>query len=337
MSRLYRVLIRVYPRPFRRRFGEAMVAAFEDELEEALGGGKRGATLATMWRALVDSVGTAIEIRWAAWRGLPGAPLSRREVTSPGRPSRDLGTAPGASDGGRGPHNPERVPAPRVRVGFLDALLMDLGFALRSLRRTPGFTAVALLTLAVGIGSTTAVFSVVDTAMGRALPYADADRLVLGRATFGGNVNPWVSFPDYMDYRDEAASLESLATIGSGSELFTVTGSDEPEEVRAVYVSDNLFRTLGVNLRLGGSFTIGEIPESGEGQVVISHGFWQRRFGGDPDVLGQALVMGGNPQTIMGVTPAGFRFVYDADVWIPPWPGCRTGTGRPLACVTSTV
>ena len=100
--------------------------------------------------------------------------------------------------------------------GFSD-LGQDIRYAFRTLRRTPGFTVVAFLTLALSIGATTAMFTVMHAAMGRALPYHDPGGLVMGRATFGGNVNPWASFPDYMDYRDQAESLASLATIGGAT------------------------------------------------------------------------------------------------------------------------
>jgi putative ABC transport system permease protein len=205
---------------------------------------------------------------------------------------------------------------------------LDIRFALRALRRTPGFTLAALLTLALGIGATTAMFSVLDVALRRALPFPDADELVLGRATFDGNVNPWVAFPDYMDFRDQARSLESLATIGGGSSLVTVTGADEPEQARFTFVTRNLFETLGVGPVLGSTFSIEELPEGGGGEVVISHGFWQRWFGGSPDVLGRSLIVGGDPVTVMGVMPAGFRFLYDTDLWLPPWPGNSNPVNR---------
>jgi putative ABC transport system permease protein len=205
--------------------------------------------------------------------------------------------------------------------GWFSNLGPDVRFAFRTLRRTPGFTLVALLTLALGIGATTAMFSVMNTAMGRALPFPDPDRLVLGRATFDGNVNPWVSFPDYQDYRDRAASLQSLATTGGGASLVTVTGADEPEQARATWVTANLFATLGVPPALGRTFTIEELPAEGTGEVVISHSFWQTWFGGSQNVLGRALIVEGGPLTVTGVMPPGFRFLFDTDLWVPPWPG----------------
>ena len=204
--------------------------------------------------------------------------------------------------------------------GFSD-LRRDLRYGTRALIKTPGFTLVALATLALGIGATTAMFSVLNTALRRSLPFPQAERLVMGRATFSGNVNPWVSFPDYMDYRDQSASLESLATISGGAGLATVTGTGEPEQARITFVTNNLFSTLGVAFHLGGPPTIDELPEAGGGEVVISYGFWQRWFGGSPDVLGRTLVVDGGPLTVVGVAPAGFRFLYDVDLWVPPWPG----------------
>jgi len=198
---------------------------------------------------------------------------------------------------------------------------LDLRFALRTLRRSPGFTVVALLTLALGIGGTTAMFSVLDSAMLQSLPFPEADRLVMGRATFDGNVNPWVAFPDYQDYRDQTETIQSLATIAPFSSLVTITGAEEPEEARLNYVTPNLFATLGIRPILGRTFTIRELPSEGTGQVVISHAFWQRWFGGDPEVVGRTLIAGGGPLTVMGVMPPGFRFLSDADLWLPPWPG----------------
>ncbi|KPJ87658.1 MAG: hypothetical protein AMS18_14330, partial [Gemmatimonas sp. SG8_17] len=200
-------------------------------------------------------------------------------------------------------------------------LRLDLRYGIRALRRTPGFTLVALLTLALGIGATTAMFSVLDTALRRALPFPEADRLVLGRATFSGNVNPWVSFPDYMDYRDQSEALESLATIGGRAGLVTITGKAEPEQARITFATSNLFTTLGVPPFLGRESILDELPESGGGEVVISHGFWQRWFGSSPDALGRSLSVDGDPMTVVGVMPAGFRFLFDSDLWVPPWPG----------------
>ena len=112
--------------------------------------------------------------------------------------------------------------------GAFPNLRLDVRYAVRTLRRTPGFTLVALVTLALGIGAATAMFSVLDTALRQSLPFPEAERLVLGRPTFNGQVGSWVSLPDYLDYRDKSTTMESLATIGGGSGLVTITGEGEP-------------------------------------------------------------------------------------------------------------
>ena len=280
-GRLVKLLLRIFPPEFRERFGEDIADHFRSGSFDAKAQGGLPGVFRFWAKATIDVLGSAA--------------AERRE---------------------------ERQMEKEIRGGNgLSDLTLDARYAIRGLLRTPGFTVVALLTLALGIGATTAMFSVANAAMGRALPFPDAEELVLGRATFSGNVNPWVSFPDYMDYRDRAESIKSLATIGGGAGLFTITGADEPEQASVTFVTANLFETLGVNPILGTTFTIDELPGGGTGQVVISHGFWQRWFGGSNDVVGKTLIADGAPMTVMGVMPAGFRFRYDVDLWSPPWPG----------------
>jgi len=281
LSRLGRSLLRILPQEFREQFGDDIADHFSTRTKEIHE--KQGWTgVIRFWfRGIPDVLAVAAAERQEE-------KTMRKEITG-GSVFSDLG--------------------------------QDIRFALRALRRTPGFTAVALLTLALGIGATTAMFSVTNAAMGRALPYPEPDRLVMGRATFGGVVNPWVAFPDYEDYRDQAESLESLATHNGSASLVTVTGADEPQQARMTFATPNLFGTLGVPPVLGSTFSIDELPPEGPGEVVISHGFWQRWYGGDPDVLGKNLIVDGSPVTVMGVLPASFRFLYDTDLWVPPWPG----------------
>jgi len=203
----------------------------------------------------------------------------------------------------------------------MDSIILDIRYAIRSLAKKPGFTLVALITLALGIGATTAMFSILETALARSLPFPEADRLVLGRPTFNGRVGAWVSFPDYLDYRDRSGTMESLATIGGRAGLVTITGEGEPEQANITYATSNLFATLGAVPHLGRYSTLDELPESGGGEVVISYTYWQHRFGGARDVLGRSLTVDGNPFTIVGVLPAGFHFFYDTDLWVPPWAG----------------
>ena len=218
----------------------------------------------------------------------------------------------------------------RETIGEARNRLTDLGrevrYGIRTLHRSLGFTLVAVITLALGIGAATAMYSVLDTALWRSLPFPQAERLILGRATFSGNIGPWVSFPDFLDYRDRSETLESLATIRCGPGLVTVTGEGEPEQASITAATSNLFSTLGVVPHLGRFSILDELPEAGEGEVVISYGFWQSWFGGTSDALGRNLTVGGNPLTVVGVLPAGFHFYFDSDLWVPP----RSGNSDPM-------
>jgi putative ABC transport system permease protein len=281
VSRLGRGLLGVLPRGFRDRYGEEVAEFFARRTHE-------------VWTRQ-GWLGVARFWFWGAIDVIRTAAAERKEERAMLRPS-----------GGR---------------GALTDLTLDIRFAFRALRRSPVFTAVGLATLALGIGASTAMFSVMNATLGRALPFPEPDRLVMGRGTWGGNVNPLATFLDFMDYRDQAESLESLAAIGGGAGLATITGTGEPQQARVTDVTGNLFETLRVAPMLGGTFTIEEQPEAGGGQVVISHGFWERWFGGDPDVVGRSVSVDGDLLMVMGVMPAGFRILYDVDLWTPPWPG----------------
>jgi putative ABC transport system permease protein len=281
MARVGRVFLRVLPEDFRERFGDDIAHHFR-------AGSREARASEGLWGAVRFWIKSTFDVARVA----AAERMEKRAMRS------DEEVGSGLSDLG-----------------------MDVRYAFRGLRRTPGFTLVALLTLALGIGATTAMFSVADAAMGRALPYPDAERLVFGRATFDGRVNPFVAFPDYMDFRDRAESLDDLAAIAGWDNLLTITGGDEPEQARVTSTTPNLFETLGVPPAQGRTFTIDELPGEGAGQVIISHGFWQRWFGGADDVVGRSLIIDGSPATVMGIMPAGFRFMYDIDLWIPPWPG----------------
>lgn len=208
----------------------------------------------------------------------------------------------------------------------VEGLSSDLRFAFRSLIRTPGFTFVVILTLALGIGATTGVFSALHALLLSPVPYPEPDRLVFGTATFKERTTD-LSAHDHFDYRDQATSFESLAAILHYSLKLTVTGGDRPETVDATFASIDLFRTLGISPVLGRDFTAEEgrpAPAVEEGQpapmpsvAIISHAFWQRRFGGSADVLERPLLLGSRPVAVVGVMPAGFRFLMDVDVWLP--------------------
>jgi putative ABC transport system permease protein len=190
----------------------------------------------------------------------------------------------------------------------------DAAHALRMIVTRPGFSAIVVLTLAVGIGATTAMFGIIQAALLSHLPFEEPDRLVMGRATFDGEVNPWVSGYDYYDYRDQSESFESLAAFMFGGR-FTVLGPTEPERVETAVGTWDLFPTLRVKPAAGRLFTAEEGVKGRAAVVLISYRYWQQRFGGATVAVGSTLVMNGSPYTVVGVLPAGFYFMDDADIW----------------------
>ena len=200
--------------------------------------------------------------------------------------------------------------------------------ALRKLSKSLGFSTAAVLTLAVGIGATVAMFSILEAALLRSLPYPEPGELVLGRATFEGEVNMTCSFPDYVDHKEGSSAFEVMAAVLPPLQRYTLTGKDVPERVGAQWVTADFFDALGVAPAMGRSF----IPEEGEPNssdvVVISHGLWRRWFGGNPQVVGKVLNVAGMQATVIGVMPAGFRFMNDTDLWAPVRVGMFDTEGR---------
>lgn len=195
------------------------------------------------------------------------------------------------------------------------AVLRDWRLALRSLFRQPGFTLTVVGMLGVAIGANTAIFSLINGALLQALPFDEPGRLVVGRATFSGRVNPWVSGYDYYDYREQGRSFETLAAMAGGAQPVTVLVDRQPDRASAMFVSWDLFPTLRVAPVLGRAFAEEDAAAGRDGVVVISHGYWQRRFGGSAGALNRVVTVSGRPATIIGVMPATFRFMYDVDVW----------------------
>jgi predicted permease len=161
------------------------------------------------------------------------------------------------------------------------------------------------------------MFSVLDAALGRDLPFPEPERLVMGRATFGGGVNPFASFPDYLDYRDQNQSFEALGAITGFAMPATVTGVEEPERITLTFATGDLFQSLGVPAHIGRIFSAEESAPGGPPVILLSYGYWQRRFGGSPETVGQTLSLNGIPVTVVGVMPAGFHLLLDVDVWFP--------------------
>jgi predicted permease len=199
----------------------------------------------------------------------------------------------------------------------VDDLVRDLHIAARSFVKQPMFLATVLLTLGLAIGGNVAMFGILEASLFRALPYAEPDRLVLGRVTYGGQPGNTVSGPDYFDVREQTSTLQSLSAFTPFSLEATVTGAGDAERVRSPYGSWDLFLTLGVDPVAGRHFLAEEGEPGAEPVALLSHGYWQRGFGADPSVVGRTVDLDGRPTTVVGVLPEGFRFPIAADVWRP--------------------
>ena len=197
----------------------------------------------------------------------------------------------------------------------LETLLRDCLYASRSLLKAPTYAATAALTLVLGIGASTAIFSVVNTVLLRPLHYADSSRLLRLEEKHQGWESVAFSYATYLDLaRAPLPSIPSVAGYRPFS--FNVTGGGEPEQVDGAFISANLFSTLGVYPELGRPFTADEQREGANHVVILSYGLWQGRFGGAPDVLGKTLRVSDAPYEIVGVMPAGFQFP-DQTSWLP--------------------
>jgi putative ABC transport system permease protein len=197
----------------------------------------------------------------------------------------------------------------------MHTLWQDLRYAVRGLRHRPGFAAVAVTTIALGIGANTAVFSVVNAVLLRSLPYRDPASLMLVReARPDGSLNT-VSFPNFTDWRKQAGIFRSMALFRE--ERFTLAGRAEPERLSGALVSADFFRVLGLEPAAGRQFSADEDQAGRDGVAVISHGLWQTRFGGAGDVIGRVLTVDGSPVTVIGVAAAGLRYPAGVDIWVP--------------------
>ena len=195
-------------------------------------------------------------------------------------------------------------------------MMADLRYALRALARAPGFTLAVVLTLALGIGANSAVFSVVDSVLLRPLPYSEPGRLVNIYGRYPDFGRTATSLPDFQDLRAGTHSFESVAAHHGAA--FVLTGEGEPERVTADRVTANFFSTLGVKPALGRGFVTEEEQVGGDDRVVMmSHGYWQRRFGGDQQIIGRQIMLSGSPYTVIGIAPPTFRYGRDVDLWAP--------------------
>ena len=186
----------------------------------------------------------------------------------------------------------------------MNGLIQDLRFAIRAFALNPGFTAAALLSIAIGVGANSAIFSVASALLLRPLPYQDAERLALlwSRSPGLGIAEDWFSTAQYFDIKQGHRGFEELAIAIGGN--YNLTGDGEPERIGTVRVSSNLLPMLGAQPILGRLFTGEEDVAGGAGVAILNYGTWMRRYGGDRAVLGRGLTLNGQPYRIVGVLPA---------------------------------
>ena len=219
----------------------------------------------------------------------------------------------------------------RRRRGRWDDLRQDLRIAVRGLRRTPGFTIVALLTLGLGIGANSAVFSVLDSVVLRPLPYPEPDRLVQlwadHRVRSGRNSPEWLTPPDFVDWRDQNKTFASMASYQNWGPI--LTGSGEPEALAGLAVSGDFFRVLGIRPALGRTITATDDDPGAEPVVVLGHALWQGRFGSDPAIVNRQIELNGQSWRVVGVMPPNFRApVQSVMVFRPVRRPANGGCGR---------
>jgi predicted permease len=201
----------------------------------------------------------------------------------------------------------------------MDSILRDLRYSLRSLARNPGFTAIVIAVLALGIGANTAIFTVIDSVLLRPLPFHDPGRLVKIWGRFTGIGIPgdrnWISPPEFKDFERLNRSFSEIAAMSGAS--FNLSAGARPERVDGAAVSTSLFPMLGVKPELGRLFTSDEETQGRDRVALVSHALWQRRFGGDPALIGRTVRVNGVPFQIVGVLPAWFNYPPDVEIWGP--------------------
>ncbi|MGB7925761.1 MAG: ABC transporter permease [Pyrinomonadaceae bacterium] len=210
------------------------------------------------------------------------------------------------------------VPGAQRRMNMFGDLWLDLRYGLRMLVKNPGFTVIAVIALALGIGANSAIFSVVNTVLLRPLPYKEPDRLVMvwEDATKQGFPRDTPAAANYIDWLNQNQVFEGMAAIADLS--FNMTGVGEPERIDGRRVSANLFSLLGVEPQLGRAFLPEEDQPGASRVVIMSHGLWQRRFGSDMNITGKPLTLNGESYTVVGVMPPTFQFPSREDeLWVP--------------------
>ena len=200
----------------------------------------------------------------------------------------------------------------------MDSIIKDIRYGLRSLLKRPGFTVIALIALALGIGANTAIFSLVNAVVLQPLPYPEPDELVWmwGNIRNAGN-RASVSPLDFLDFRSQNKTFEQFAASGSLPGSGNLTGSGEPERLTVSLVTGNYFDAFGVRPALGRGFSLQNEKPGQDQVIVLSHAFWQKRFGGDPSIVNKTIVLDGKACEVIGVMPADVVLPQPADLWVP--------------------
>ena len=196
---------------------------------------------------------------------------------------------------------------------WLDTVLADVRYTIRTLLKAPAFTATVLIALALGIGANTAVFTVLKTVLLEPLPYPNSDRIVnLGRPGSDSTTN----IPKYVFWEQNNPGLEDLAAYHAAGNM-NLMGADRPEPAKVIAASRNYFRLFGANPIVGRTFTASEDTPGGPGVAMMSYGLWRRRFGGQSSIVGSTITLGGKPYTVVGILSPGFQPNPAGDVWVP--------------------
>src|SRR6185369_15140242 len=221
-------------------------------------------------------------------------------------------------------------------VTFVEDILRDVTYSIRVLSKSYAFTVVVIVTLALGIGANTAIFSFANGILLRPLPYPRADRLVAidETALKRGIDSMSVSFPNFLDWREQNKVFQDIG-VYYGTSRFSLSGAGEPIEIRGSYISHGLIELLGISPQIGRTFTANEDRPDEDTVVILGYDLWQRNFGGDPNILGRSIMINSRARTVIGVMPRGFRFPEVSEIWAPLAVTTKdfTRTDHGLSCI----
>jgi len=290
VEHVFELILRLYPKEFRRRYGVEMRAFVRARRGEPRYATPWGA-FALVCHVLVDGVAGAVREHLATH-----APSSSASRATPGRVA--------------------LVPDHEPPEELMAILVHDARYAARTLRRRPAFTIVSAITLALGIGATSAIFGVIDSMLFRPLRYPAPEQIVVVSMTRGGSLREPPAYPDFVDWREQSRSFQSLGVTRSQS--VNLTGRENPERLSGNFVSASLLTLLGAEPLAGRLFARDETEVGVASPVaVISEGLWRRRFGADPAIVGNSIVLNGQPFTVIGIVPSTFAFFSGTEVYLP--------------------